>query len=82
METQADDVALRTFRRTTTVSTIMATMNLSVDISESKAADRPRLLKKQATHFYHPAMGYSPMGGSTSWWRNQPSINGTTRVDL
>lgn len=45
----------------------------AADLTKSRPADRPRLLMDEATHYYHAAMDYFPMGKSVDWWTNQPS---------
>ncbi len=52
----------------------------AVDLRKSRPADRPRLLMDEATHFYHAAMDYFPMGKSVDWWMNQPSAKALTKT--
>ncbi len=46
----------------------------SAEIRKSNAADRARLLMNEATHYYHAAMDYFPMGGSPDWWSGPRSV--------
>ena len=51
------------------------------DLRKSRPVDRPRLLMDEATHYYHAAMDYFPLGKSIDWWMNQPSTKTSKKLD-
>lgn len=51
------------------------------ELKKSRPADCPRLLMDEASHLFHAAMDYFPMGKSLDWWMYQPSTNAMVKAE-